>query len=209
MSMQRRQDVGRVGARRRRGDVSQTMPRAPSAMPSGNQRPWADPRHEDVRASCAASTSIADHRQEREAGLDRRVARGELQVVGQEQEDAEHARRRRSPIARKAPPRLRSSTTRSGSSGCATRRCDQDERDQQDAAPATANAERQRGAPAVGLGVGEAEDEREQAGRREQRARDVEPRPRSVRATCAEQAQRAPTRPATAKTTLTYRHQRQ
>ena len=45
-----------------------------------------------------------DHRQEGQAGLDRRVGQGQLQVVGQEQEDPERTPMADGPMARYAPP---------------------------------------------------------------------------------------------------------
>ena len=70
-------------------------------------------------------------------------------------------------IDRYAPPRLRSRTMRSGSSGLATRFCMHDERREQHAG-GDEEADRHRVGPAVGLGVREAVDEGEQAGRDEQ-----------------------------------------
>ena len=83
-------------------------------------------------------------------------------------------------IARNEPPRLRSVTTRSGSSGLATRRWSATNADQQH----DARAEEREGdgiGPAVGLGARHAEHEREQAGGGDERAGDVEPGPRRCR----------------------------
>ena len=149
----------------------------------------------------------ADHRQEREAGLDRRVAERLLQVEGQEQEDAEHPDGRDAAWPGRRRRGSRSSTIRSGSSGCATRRWMTHEATSSDDARGE-EAERASRRSSRGLGVGEAVDEREQAGRGGQRARDVELRAGAgTRCSCSS-SERAD-RGRDAKSRFTYRHQRQ
>ena len=77
----------------RRCGSARPCPTAASSMPAGDQR---SSGRSGASARCwpswATTTTISDHRQERDAGLDRASSRRiVLQVVGQEQEDAEHA----------------------------------------------------------------------------------------------------------------------
>ena len=134
----------------------------------------ADARDQAGRRGRRGGDDRRRHRQERQAGLDRREAERVLQVEGQEQEDAEHARAGQAhrQVGAAAPavehdPQRQQRVLRA--------HLDQHERDQQHRGGGE-HDDRQRVAPAGGLGVREAVDEREQAGRGGDRARDVEAR---------------------------------
>ena len=109
--------------------------------------------------------------------------------------------------ARYEPPRRRSSTTRSGSSGCATRRCSTTNSGEQHDAR-DEERHRDRVAPARRVRVREAVDQREQAGRGRDRAGQVDPRARGMPRRRTSIVNAGDARPGTAISTFTYIAQR-
>ena len=146
------------------------------------------------------------HRQEGQAGLDRREAEVLLQVVRQEQEDAEHRDRRQAHReVGAAAVTVEDDAQRQQRVGDAL--LDRHEPGEQGDAR---DQEADRGAvrPRRLRRVREAVDQREQAGARGERARDVQAR--LVRAaTCWSTTSRAPNTATPANARFTYRHQRQ
>ena len=173
MTIRAGQDVGGVGGVD--ADLGQQghAERRRAACPGRRRRAGRSSGAGAVWAIAGGERDRGGHRQEREAGLDGREAERLLQVVGEEEEDAEHARAgdadRRGRRRRGCGRRGRAAAA----AAWAERRWISDEGDQQDDAGGE-EAERDAGAPAVGLGLGEAVDEGEQAAGRGERAGDVE-----------------------------------
>ena len=121
----------------------------------------ADLRQQDRRRERRHHHDAADHRQEREARLDRRVHQRQLQVVRQEEEDAEHA------DAGEAEPEIGATARPVENDAQRQQRVGDahldhhEDRDQCEAAEQ--KRERDRRGPAVGLRLGAAVHDGEQA----------------------------------------------
>ena len=95
------------------------------------------------------------------------------------------------PMPRNAPPRVRSETTRIGSSGWRDPRLDDHERDQGEMTPKMIGPSVVAAAPAAGLGVAQPVDDADEAGRRGDGAGDVELGTLGRRLVAGDQGERA------------------
>ena len=143
--------------------------------------PRRNPRHQPAGDPPGAGLRRERHRQERQSGLERRVAQHHLEVVGEEQERAEHAGDREGDreigAAAVAVEHDLQRQERRWRARFAEDECNQHER-----------ADRQRPddgarAPSVGHRLGAAVDERDQAAGGEHDARDIETLARRGRST--------------------------
>ncbi len=171
---QRRQHIGRVAG-------VDPDPGQPDQAARGEQHSGRDQRlgpesgHQDDVRQVGRRHDAPDHRQERDARDDRGEAQGELQVVGEEQEDAEDSAARdedrqvgRAAVAVQHDPQRQQ---RRGSPGLPPGEHGQQRDSRGQESPGG------RGVPVVSRGVGEPVDDAEHPARHGHHARNVQPGP--------------------------------